>query len=58
MQTRINKSGYGKTKAEQEDNIKWQKEYDSLLISLRATPVSTKDRLGEVVDRIVELIRE
>jgi len=56
MQTRINKSGYGKTKAEQEDNIKWQKEYDSLLISLHAIPVNTKGSLTEVVDRILELI--
>jgi broad-specificity NMP kinase len=56
MQTRTNKSGYGKTKAEQEDNIKWQKEYDSLLISLRAIPVSTEGRLEDVVNKIVEII--
>ncbi len=56
MQTRINKSGYGKTKAEQEDNVEWQKEYDPLLISLGAIPVSTKGDLADVVDRIIKLI--
>jgi broad-specificity NMP kinase len=55
MQTRINKSGYGKTKAEQEDNVEWQKEYDPLLISLGAIPVSTKGNLDEVVDRIIKI---
>src|SRR3989344_5369952 len=47
----------GKTKAEQEDNIKWQKEFDSLLISLGATPVDTSSNLDDVVDKIVELIK-
>src|SRR6266481_7275258 len=42
MQTRTNKSGYGKSKGEQEDNIEWQKEYDLLLLSLGAIPVDTK----------------
>ncbi|OHA88038.1 MAG: hypothetical protein A2741_00050 [Candidatus Zambryskibacteria bacterium RIFCSPHIGHO2_01_FULL_43_27] len=57
MKNRNNKSGYGKTKAEQEDNIKWQKEFDSLLISLGATPVDTSSNLDDVVDKIVELIK-
>lgn len=41
METRINASGYGKTKAEQEDHIEWQKEFDSQLISEGAIPIST-----------------
>ncbi len=58
MQTRENKSGYGKTKAEQEDNIEWQKEYDQLLLSQGAIPVNTEGNLGDVVDRIIEVIRK
>lgn len=57
MQTRTNKSGYGKTEAEQEDNIEWQKEYDPLLISLGAIPVSTVGELDDVVDKIIEIIK-
>lgn len=57
MQTRINKSGYGKTEAEQEDNIEWQKEYDPLLISLGAIPVSTEGDLDSVVGKIIEMIK-
>jgi broad-specificity NMP kinase len=57
MQTRTNKSGYGKTEAEQEDNIEWQKEYDPLLISLGAIPVSTAGELDDVVDKIIEIIK-
>jgi broad-specificity NMP kinase len=56
MQTRTNKSGYGKTEAEQEDNIEWQKEYDPLLISFGAIPVSTEGNLDDVVGRITEII--
>lgn len=56
MQTRTNKSGYGKTQAEQEDNIEWQKEYDPMLISLGAIPVSTKGNLSEVVNRIIKIV--
>ena len=58
MQTRTNKSGYGKTRAEQEDNIEWQKEYDSLLILFGAIPVDTKGKLEDVVDKIIEIIKE
>ena len=57
MQTRVNKSGYGKTEAEQEDNIEWQKEYDPLLISLGAIPVNTAKDLDSVVDKIIEIIK-
>lgn len=57
MQTRTNKSGYGKTKAEQEDNVEWQKEFDPLLLSLGAIPVSTEGELGNVVDNIIALIK-
>lgn len=57
MQTRTNKSGYGKTKAEQEDNIEWQKEFDPLLISLSAQPVSTEKTLDAVIAEIMMLMQ-
>ncbi len=57
MQTRTNKSGYGKTKEEQEDNLAWQKEYDPLLLSYGAIPVSTAGSLDDTVDRIVRVLR-
>ncbi len=56
MQTRTNKSGYGKTEAEQKDNIEWQEEYDSLLISLGAMPVSTEGGLDDAVNRIIKAL--
>ena len=56
MQTRTNKSGYGKTQAEQEDNVEWQKEYDPLLLSYGAIPVNTKGNLDDVADEIIKLI--
>jgi len=57
MKTRANKSGYGKTKEEQEDNVEWQKEFDSLLISEGAIPVNTEGNLDGVVDKIIEVIK-
>ena len=57
METRINKSGYGKTKAEQEDNVEWQKEFDPLVLSKGAVPINTEGSLSEVVDKIVKVIR-
>jgi broad-specificity NMP kinase len=57
MQTRINKSGYGKTKAEQDDTIEWQKEFDPKMISYGAIPVSTEGDLNEVVDKIIALLK-
>jgi len=57
METRINKSGYGKTKAEQEDNIAWQKEFEPLLLSRGAIPVNTEGNLDEVVDEIIKIIK-
>jgi len=57
MKMRVNKSGFGKTEAEQEDNIEWQKEFDPLLISLGAIPVNTEGDLDRVVDRIVQIIK-
>jgi hypothetical protein len=57
METRTNKSGFGKTKAEQADNLEWQKEYDPELISYGAIPVSTEGDLNDVADRVVKLIR-
>ena len=57
MQTRINKSGYGKSKGEQEDNIEWQKEYDPLLLSYGAIPVSTEGNLDDAINKIIEIIK-
>lgn len=57
MQTRTNKSGYGKTQAEQEDNIEWQKEFDPQILSYGAIPVSTEGELSDVVDNIVKLLK-
>ena len=56
LQTRTNISGYGKTTAEQEDNIEWQKEFDPLMISYGAIPVNTEKSLGETVRQIITLI--
>ena len=53
MQTRTNKSGYGKTKAEQDNNVEWQKEFDPELISLGAIPINTAGKLDDVVDTII-----
>lgn len=57
MQRRTNKSGYGKTKAEQDDNIEWQKEFDPKILSYGAIPVSTEVELNDVVDKIIVLIK-
>lgn len=57
MQTRTNKSGYGKTEAEQDDNIEWQKEFDPKILSYGAIPVSTEGKVDDVVDEIIALIR-
>lgn len=57
MQTRINKSGYGKTKAEQEDNIEWQKEFDPKILSYGAIPISTEGEITDAVDNIIGLIK-
>ena len=56
MKTRNNKSGYGKTKAEQEDNIKWQNEFDSLMISLGATPIKTDGDIDKTVNKIIGFV--
>jgi broad-specificity NMP kinase len=57
METRTNKSGYGKTKAEQEDNIEWQKEFEPQLLSYGAIPVNPDEDLNNVVERIIEIIK-
>jgi broad-specificity NMP kinase len=57
LETRDNPSGYGKTKAEQDDNIEWQKEFDPQLLSYGAIPVSTEGELDSVVDKIIALIK-
>lgn len=56
MQTRINMSGYGKTKAEQQDNVEWQSEFDPVVLKHGAIPVNTKGDLEDVVDKIIEII--
>ena len=57
LQTRTNKSGFGKTAAEQDDNIEWQKEFDPFLLSHGAIPVNTEKTLDEVVDEIIKIIK-
>lgn len=57
MQSRISKSGYGKTKAEQDDNIEWQKEFDPKILSYGAILVNTEGELNDVVDNIIVLIK-
>ena len=56
LETRINKTGYGKSKEEQEDNIRWQKEFDPNILSHGAIPVSTEGGIEEIVDEIIEII--
>lgn len=57
MQTRTNKSGYGKTKAEQDDNIEWQKTFDPQVLSYGAIPVNTDGNLDEVVGKIIKILK-
>lgn len=57
LQTRTNKSGFGKTKAEQEDNVEWQKEFDPFVLSRNAIPVNTEVNLDDVVDKIIGVIK-
>lgn len=57
METRTNKSGYGKTRAEQEDNIEWQKEFEPTLLSQGAISVNTEGNIDDVVDRIIEIVK-
>jgi dephospho-CoA kinase len=57
MKTRINKSGYGKTKAEQDDNIEWQKEFDPQMLSYGAIPINTEGTIDEVAQKIIEVIK-
>lgn len=57
MKTRVNKSGYGKTASEQEDNIEWQKEFDPEVLSHGAIPVNTSGHIDDVVNKIMDLIK-
>lgn len=57
LQTRNNKSGYGKTKAEQEDNTEWQKEFDPYILSIGAIAVNTETSIKNVVKKIIEIIK-
>ncbi len=58
MKTRNNKSGYGKTEAEQEDNIKWQKEFDLKILSFGAFPLTTEGDLDSTISKIIDLIEK
>ena len=57
MKTRTNKSGYGKTEAEQEDNLEWRKEFDPQILSYGAIPVSTEGTIDNVIQKIIEIIK-
>ncbi len=57
MKTRIDKSGYGKTKAEQEDNIEWQKEFDTQILSYGAIPINTEGKIDAVVQKIIKITK-
>ena len=54
MKTRI--PIYGKTKAEQENAINWQKEFDPLLISQGAIPINTEGNLDDVINKIIQVV--
>ncbi len=55
MKTRTNKSGFGKTKEEQDEVIEWQKEFEPIVLSHGAIPINTEGDIGEVADGIMEL---
>ena len=57
LKTRTNKSGYGKTEAEQEDNVEWQKEFDPEMLSYGAIPISTEGSISDVIQKIIEIIK-
>lgn len=54
METRTNKSGYGKTKEEQDDNIAWQKKFDPALLAQGAIPINTDRPIDKVVKDILK----
>ena len=54
MQTRT--APYGKTKAEQEEVIEWQKEFDPLILSYGAIPISTEGELNKTIDKVIAQI--
>jgi len=47
---------FGKTKAEQDHVLEWQKKFDPELISFGAIPVNTEGTLDTVVDKIMFLL--
>ena len=57
MATRINKSGYGKNKLEQENNLEWRKRFDSEILLMGGIPVNTEGNIDEVTDRIITIIK-
>lgn len=56
LETRDNPSGYGKTKVEQEDTVRWQEEFVPLMLAHGAIPVNSEGEIGTVVDKIIALI--
>lgn len=56
MATRV--AIFGKTQAERDDVIEWQKEFDPLLLSHGAIPINTEGELDDVVDKIVAQINK
>jgi dephospho-CoA kinase len=57
MNTRTNKSGFGKAKSEQEDTIEWQKEFEPVVLSHGAIPLNTEGDIEKVVEKIITLLK-
>jgi hypothetical protein len=49
---------WGKTKAEQDYTIKWQKEFDFQCLSNSAIPINTEGTLDAVVKKILAQIQK
>ena len=54
MQTRD--TLWGKTEAEREYTLRWQRDFDSLCASYRVIPISTEGALSDVMDKIIARI--
>jgi len=57
LNSRTNKSGFGKAKSEQEDTIEWQKEFEPAVLAYGAIPVSTEGEIEKVVKKIITLYK-
>ena len=57
MNTRTNKSGFGKAKSEQEDALEWQKEFEPFVLSHGGIPVDTEGDIDAVVEKIIRLAK-